>query len=298
GSGTLSGVIEGINWVRNHHEKPAVANLSLGGGASNALDDAIRDLVAAGVTVAVAAGNDSKDACNASPARVAAAVTTGAIEKGDRRAAYSNYGTCVDLMAPGSTITSAWHTSDTAKNTINGTSMATPHVAGAAALYLARHKTASPEAVFDALIRNALTGKLRDLKGSPDRLLFVGSAGGAGSPPPQQSGPPCTGCLVRSGTIPGPGKDRYEPGGEYYEAKQGIHKAWLQGPGNADFDLYLFRWNKTQGWQQVARSEGEKSEEKIAFLGTSGYYFWLVHAYKGSGTYKLWIETPTGSMKK
>ena len=146
GSGTTSGVIAGIDWVTNNAVKPAVANMSLGGGASSSLDAAVRNSILSGVSYAVAAGNGNwagraQDACNYSPARVAEAMTIGATNSSDAKASWSNYGNCVDWFAPGVSITSAWSTSDTATNTISGTSMATPHTAGVAALYLQTNRT-------------------------------------------------------------------------------------------------------------------------------------------------------------
>ena len=174
GSGTTSGVIAGVDWVTANRILPAVANMSLGGGASTALDDAVRRSVAAGVTYAIAAGNSNADACSSSPARVSQALTVGSSTSGDIRSSFSNFGTCVDLFAPGSSITSAWNTSDTATNTISGTSMATPHVAGAAALYLANDPAATPSTVHAALVNNASVNKLSSIgTGSPNRLLYT-----------------------------------------------------------------------------------------------------------------------------
>jgi len=184
GSGTNSGVIAGVDWVTANHVKPAVANMSLGGGASSALDTAVNNSINAGVFYAVAAGNDNKDACNYSPARVAAAMTVGSTTSSDARSSFSNYGTCVNIFAPGSSITSAWHTSNTATNTISGTSMASPHVAGVGALYLANNTSASPSAVFNALVNNATTGVLTGIgTGSPNRLVYSIFGGSTDNPP-------------------------------------------------------------------------------------------------------------------
>jgi subtilisin family serine protease len=173
GSGSVSAVIAGVDWVTANHVGASVANMSLGGGVSAALDAAVSRSIASGVTYSVAAGNSATNACANSPARVAAALTVGATDSADRRASYSNYGSCVDVFAPGSGIRSTWFTSPTATSTLSGTSMAAPHVAGVAALYLEKHLTASPAAVASALIAaatpNAVTGAGA---GSPNRLLY------------------------------------------------------------------------------------------------------------------------------
>ncbi|MFJ4435491.1 S8 family peptidase [Streptomyces sp. NPDC088923] len=174
GSGTTAQVVAGIDWVTAHAVKPAVANMSLGGGADSTIDAAVRRAISSGVTFAVAAGNESTNASTKSPARVTEALTVGATTSTDARASYSNYGSVVDLFAPGSSITSAWGTGDTATNTINGTSMATPHVTGAAAVYLAGHTSATPAQVSSALVAGASTGVVTSPgSGSPNRLLNI-----------------------------------------------------------------------------------------------------------------------------
>ncbi|MFE1511777.1 S8 family peptidase [Streptomyces sp. NPDC058726] len=185
GSGTTAQVVAGIDWVARNAVKPAVANMSLGGGADSALDTAVRNAVASGVTFVVAAGNESTNASTKSPARVAEAITVGATTSSDARASYSNYGSVLDVFAPGSSITSAWRTSDTATNTISGTSMASPHVAGAAALHLADNPSATPAQVSSALTSAATTGVVGNPgSGSPNRLLNVGEGGTTPPPPP------------------------------------------------------------------------------------------------------------------
>ncbi|CCH29818.1 S8 family peptidase [Actinosynnema sp. NPDC047251] len=174
GSGTTAGVVAGIDWVTKNHVKPAVANLSLGGGASTTIDSAVRKSIQAGVTYAIAAGNSNTNAGSTSPARVTEAITVGATEKNDARASYSNYGSVLDIFAPGSGITSSWNTSDSATNTISGTSMATPHVAGAAARYLQNNRAATPAQVASYLVAQSTAGKVTSPgSGSPNRLLYL-----------------------------------------------------------------------------------------------------------------------------
>ena len=184
GSGSWSGVIAGMDWVRVNHVSPAVANMSLGGGASSSIDTAVANLTNAGVVVVVAAGNNTADACNYSPARASSAITVGSTVNNDSRSSFSNFGSCLDIFAPGSSITSAWNTSATATHTISGTSMASPHVAGAAALYLAVNPTASVSQVTTALINASTPDKVTSAgTGSPNRLLYSLFSSGGGSPP-------------------------------------------------------------------------------------------------------------------
>jgi subtilisin family serine protease len=183
GSGTWSAVIAGVDWVTANHVKPAVANMSLGGGGNTSLDAAVGSSISAGVTYAVSAGNSWGDACYYSPARVAAAMTVAASDSYDQRSWFSNYGRCVDLYGPGSGILSAWHTGSSATNTIDGTSMASPHVAGVAALYLQGSPTAAPATVVAAVVNSASTSGLAGAgTGAPNNRLVNSTLSGY-SPP-------------------------------------------------------------------------------------------------------------------
>ncbi|MEU8419953.1 S8 family serine peptidase [Micromonospora sp. NPDC048835] len=193
GSGTNAGVIGGVDWVTANAIKPAVANMSLGGGANSSLDNAVRNSIASGVTYGLAAGNDNgANACNTSPARTTEAITVGSTTSSDARSSFSNVGTCLDIFAPGSSITSAWYTSNTATNTISGTSMATPHVVGAAALVASANPSWTPAQVRNQLVSNATPNVVSNPgSGSPNLLLYVGSGG---------TTPPPTGCTGTNGT--------------------------------------------------------------------------------------------------
>ncbi|HEX4870905.1 MAG TPA: S8 family serine peptidase [Nevskiaceae bacterium] len=180
-SSSNSVILAGIDWTTANHIKPAVANLSLGGGASTATDTAVRNLVNAGVVAAVAAGNDNSNACNYSPAREPTAITVGSTTSTDARSSFSNFGTCLDLYAPGSSIVSASSTSNTGTATLSGTSMASPLVAGVAAVYLGQNPAATPQQVRDALVAAATPNKVSDARpGSPNLLLYLEDSGGGG----------------------------------------------------------------------------------------------------------------------
>jgi subtilisin family serine protease len=193
GSGSTSGVIAGVDWVTSSRALPAVANMSVNGGFSSALNDAIQRSINSGVTYVVAAGNSASDACGYSPASAPGALTVGATTNVDAMATYSNWGGCVDLFAPGSNIYSAWNTDDYSMGYSNGTSMATPHVAGAAALYLQLNPGASPGEVAANVVGNATSGALTGLAGSSaNRLLRVNGSGESVTLPPTTEPPPAT----------------------------------------------------------------------------------------------------------
>ena len=301
GSGSNSGIIAGVNWAVSNKSGPAVANMSLGGGFSQASNDAVTNAYNKGLFIAVAAGNENQNACNVSPASAPNAFTVGATTKTDRRAdpqdwGYtqsgsplgSNYGTCVDLLAPGTGITSTVNTSDTAISsaTWNGTSMATPHVAGAAALILAANPTYTPAQITAALVNTATTGNLTNLNGSPNRLLFT-NPGGTTTPDPDPT--PTPGTQTYTGTVYA-GQFSYQPGSSGFTYAGGTLKATLSGPSGTDFDLYLLKKNLNGSWSYVAESESPSSSETITYNAASGTYVWGVYGYAGSGQYTL-VET-------
>ncbi len=185
GSGSTSGVIAGIDWMTANAPLPAVANMSLGGGASSAMDAAIARATAKGIPVVVAAGNENRNACLGSPARAPSALTIGATDSQDRRASFSNYGACLDLFAPGVAIRSASYNSPTGSRLLSGTSMASPHVAGLAALVLETQPSATAEQVNAFIKSTATPGKVIDARtGSPNLLIFTRGVGEAPPPPP------------------------------------------------------------------------------------------------------------------
>ncbi|KAJ8051115.1 hypothetical protein HOLleu_04564 [Holothuria leucospilota] len=175
GSGSTSGVISGIDWVTANHQSPAVASMSIGGGISNSEDTAVGNLHDSGVTVVVSAGNDDRNACLQSPARADKSFAVAASDSSDVRAYFSNYGSCVNIFAPGVSIKSAWVGSSTATNTISGTSMACPHVSGGAAIIMSENQSYTADQVWSQLIADSSLDKISDVQGSPNRLLYVGN---------------------------------------------------------------------------------------------------------------------------
>ncbi len=237
GSGSTTGVIAGVDWVTSHHASgsPAVANMSLGGGVSSALDTAVTNSINDGVTYAVAAGNENTNACNGSPSRVGAALTVGSTTSTDARSSFSNYGSCLDLFAPGSSITSAWYTSNTATNTISGTSMATPHVAGVAALYLQGNPSASAASVSSAIVNGSTSGVVSGAgTGSPNRLLY--SLLGGGTPPPPTGANLLANPGFESGATGWSASAGVITNATGAPARTGSWKAWLDGYGSTHTD--------------------------------------------------------------
>jgi len=173
GSGDAASVITGVNFVTQHAKLPAVANMSIGGPASAAIDAAVNGSIAAGIVYSIAAGNENQDACNDSPARVPAAITVAASDRRDARAGFSNVGGCVDIFAPGVGITSDFANADNATRVLDGTSMSTPHVTGAAAIILGRNPTLTPQQVRDKLVADATPNVVANANGSANRLLFI-----------------------------------------------------------------------------------------------------------------------------
>lgn len=289
GYGTWSGVIAGIDWVRYYRSGPAVANLSLGGGAYQAADDAIENLVASGVTVAVAAGNWGDDACYYSPARAPSALTVGATDQYDQQTYYSNWGGCVDLYAPGDGITSAWLYGGT--NTISGTSMASPHVAGTAALYLQTNPSASPATVGSAVLNNATPGRLYSLgAGSPNLLVYT-LFGGTVTPPP----PPAPGDPAVSASITGP---------DYiYVTNTSVSPTWTASASGGN-GTYSYQWQympeTSSTWTNVGTNSASYSRSVGPYApsfylrvlvisgsstGTSNAYYVYVHSEQMCGDY-------------
>lgn len=296
GSGSNSGILAGMDWAAANGSGRKVLNMSLGPrsrSTSTAFTDAVNKLYNQNILTVVAAGNSNDDACYYSPADAPNAITVGASTKTDRMpdstdwgtgpdgvANGSNYGSCVDIVAPGDGITSALNTNNTGSQVESGTSMASPHVAGAVALLMARSPTATAAQITSTLIANATTGKLTNLRGTPNRLLYT--APGSGATPPPTSGTTYTGTVSK-------GASSYAPSASGFSYAGGTLKGSLSGPSGTDFDLYLSKWNGS-AWTDVAASEGSSSSESINYAAAGGTYRWEIYAYTGSGSYSL-IET-------
>jgi subtilisin family serine protease len=281
---STASVIAGVDWVTANRQLPAVANMSLGGpGAIPPLETAVRNSIASGVVYVFAAGNASTDGCNFTPGgRVRQGINVAASAVDDSRASFSNYGSCVDLFAPGSGILSAASTGDTDSTIMSGTSMAAPHVAGVAALYLEQNPTASPAQVKSAILGNATLNRITDTQGTPNRLLY--SLFSPAAPDPCQAGRSFTGTLM-------PGSVVYQPNAFGYQSAGGVQVACLQGPSGTNFDLYL-EARQGNAWVVVAQGTGPTSRETVRYTGPAGFYRWRIVAVQGQGGYTLRLQTP------
>lgn len=299
GSGTNSGVIAGMDWVAQNAQFPAVANMSLGGGASSAVDSAVQRLTDAGVTTVVAAGNDSSNACNYSPARAPSAITVGSTTSSDSMSSFSNYGSCVDIFAPGSSITSASNSSNTGSRSLSGTSMASPHVAGAAALYLAQNPNASASSTTSALVNNASSNKISGIPSGVNKLLnttFLN--GGTTPPPPPPPPPPPSGSSEtepnNSTSAANPISDGVTMSGnmgsssdnDYYKLTLpagGTLSVTLTPNSSSDYDLYVYNSNGSL----IGRSErgtGQVDTVTVTNTGSSAFTRYIRVKYYSGGT--------------
>ena len=316
GWGYISDIVDGINYVAKNAIKPAVANLSLGGSPHDLLDNAVRDLIQAGVTVAVAAGNESDDASSSSPARVEEALTIGSSEMGDRMSYFSNYGELLDVFAPGSDIVSATADNDNSIASWSGTSMAAPHVAGVAALFLEKNQEATPDEVAEKLLAESTKDSLSGLQGnSTNKLLFSLFNEAGEDPKPEEPEEP----QPEDPEVPNP-EDPETPNPEdplpeepeepelepivdtykgimkqwrfkkiaRYKSGPGVHEGVFTGPENTDFDLYFLQ-RERRSWKILASSFEEGSDEYIAYDLTKkkGKYLWLGVSFLGKGRYEL-----------
>jgi subtilisin family serine protease len=317
GAGTFSGIIAGIDWVTANHQTPAVANMSIGAGSGvPAIDLAVSNSIASGVTYVVAAGNYNDDACNYSPSDVSAAIVVGSTTSGDTRASYSNFGGCVDLFAPGSSITSAWYTGDSATMTLSGTSMATPHVAGAVALYLESNPFAAPATVSNVVTSSASTGfGLSDAYGSPDKLLysFMGTVGGpvptptpiatptptptpiatptpTPTPLPSPSPTPAPSCAgtMYSGSLASVSSVAYQSSGSGFNTKSGNISGVLTSLDGYQLMLTLQK-KKGNSWTTMVSG---LSTQAVGQTTSQGTYRWQISGRTGGGRYLLCSVTP------
>lgn len=282
GYGTVSGIISGIDWVSRNAARPAVANLSLRSVFSSTLNSAVSQSIGTGIVYVAAAGNDNANACNYSPGSLSEAITVGGSNYLDERLSVSNYGTCVDIFAPGQMVMSAWNTSDSATLYSSGTSMASPHAAGAAALYLQSNPAASPTQVQDFLKQQATRDLLINAgSGSPNLLLF---AAFENIPPPS---PTCAGTIF-TGTLSGSGSVNYQSNANGFYGNGGIYKGRLSFE-NAQFQITLEK-KKGKAWNVV--SSMSSPNITLSYNGSSGTYRWKIYSVNGSGGYTLCSEVP------
>lgn len=274
GSGSTAGIIDGLDWIASNRSGPSVVNMSLGGGFNNSLNSAVSSLTSQGIVVVVAAGNENQAACNVSPASAPSALTVAASDQSDTRASFSNFGSCVDLFAPGVGITSAAYNSDTGSRTISGTSMASPHVAGAVASYWSQNPSASGASVVATILNNASSGRISNVAGSPNLLLRTPTGGTDPGPDPDPEPEPEPTTPPNAVAV-APGAD--SPVGPTITNTTITLQADADTPDGARYRYSVYRW--TGSWQRIYQSPLSGDELTLNFASLSGSYIaWFVEA--------------------
>ena len=289
GTGTLSGVIAGVDWVANNAILPAVANMSLGGGKSEAIDDAVRKAVEKGISFVVAAGNSNADACNASPAAVDTAITVGATDSRDKRASFSNWGNCVDVFAPGVNIKSAWKEGESALNTISGTSMAAPHVAGIVALYLEKEPELSPAEVFEKVSLLSTQDIVTDPKNSPNLLVFSDPDNLGPQPRPEKPENPCGDSCKYTKDLLDPSSGYVQLGDNFRVLTTTTVEAFVKAESEVKVSLRLMKRSFFR-WREVKLFDNDASEFSVSQQLERGRYRWEAKSNNTKGFVHFWSK--------
>ena len=284
GGTAVSNVISGVDWVTRRGVKPAVANMSLGTSFSQSLNDAVAALIDSGVSVVTAAGNSNSDACGYSPSNLAAAITVGATDNRDYKSTASNWGSCVDVFAPGVGIESSWNQPDIPAFIMSGTSTAAPHVSGIAALYLSSNQLATPGQVANAIVQEGTPGVITSAgSNSPNLLAYSLIA--------YQPGNDTCGGIRFVGTVDSSGSSQFHSSAAGFSGRSGKYVGAMSSANNIAAQLRLER-KQGRGWTQVATSTGAGSNESVLYDGKNGTYRWVVQSVSGSGSYSLCSVTP------